>query len=80
MRIAVSFASMSDRSCSIGPPFIPDPTMLISESTRVRDRSMTCSLNWRKLRHPAPPASTIVVWPLLKEWLSGGTAVSLLLR
>ena len=35
MRMAVSLASMSARFCSIGPPFIPDPTMLRKERTRV---------------------------------------------
>ena len=80
MRIAVSLASMSARFCSTGPPFMPAPTMLMNDRTRVRARSMTCSLNWRKLRHPAPPASTSVVWPLRKEWVSGWTAVSALLR
>ena len=79
-RIAVNCASMSFGSCSAGPPFIPEPTMLRNERTRVFDVSMMLVLNWRKFRQPAPPASTRVVWPLRNEWLSGSTADSPLLK
>ena len=51
------------------------PTMFRKASTRVFARSMTWVLNCGKFRHPEPPTSTSVVWPLRKEWLSGCTAL-----
>ena len=44
---------MSVRFCSTGPPRMPDPTMLRNASTRVRERSITCSLKRGNERHPA---------------------------
>ena len=55
MRIAVSFASMSARFCSTGPPFMPDPTMLMKARTRVRDAIDHLFLELREIP-PSRPA------------------------
>ena len=53
--------------------------MLMNDSTRVRARSITCSLNWQKFRQPAPPdvdERRLAAAERVAVWLNGGVGVA----
>src|SRR5579885_2194207 len=70
---AVASGSMSAVFCSPAPPTCPPPTMFSIARMRVREWSRMRAFCASKLRHPELPASTTVVTPLRKVWLSAQT-------